>query len=68
VLGFAEPAPERIAQLCVVDELFRGDGVPAVKSFVLLLVSRQPLFPLIAAVVFVRVGDAAVPSKQSAVP
>src|SRR5215475_14405169 len=66
--GFAEPTPERIAQLFVGDELLRGFGVPSAKLFALSLVSRQPLSPLSAAVVFVSVGAAPGPSKQFAAP
>ena len=64
--GFADPVADNTAQLFVGDELFRGFGAPAVKSLLLLLVSRQPKFPLIAAVVLVSVGAELAPSKQLA--
>src|SRR5215831_9116203 len=66
LLGFAEPPPVRIVQLCKALLLFRGLGVPASKSLALSFVSRQPPFFLSAAVVFVSVGAAAEPSKQFA--
>jgi len=65
LLGLADPIPESTAQLFVGDELFRGLGAPIAKSVLLLSVSRQPPFFLIAAVVFVSAGVAA-PSKQFA--
>src|SRR5215475_6548530 len=65
-LGFADPKPNRVVQLCIDDELLCGFGTPDVKSALLSSVSKQPLSSLRAAVVFERVGAAPEPSKQFA--
>src|SRR5437588_11149038 len=69
-LGLASPcpdntpgAPQKFAGECEL----RGIGPPTMKSFRLLSVSMQPLFLRMPAVVFVRVGTAAV-SKHVAKP
>src|SRR2546422_4499942 len=56
-----------LAQEVKGEEPLRGLGEPKEKSFALLSVSVQPLFFLIAAIVFVSVGTGPLPSKQFAV-
>ena len=55
-------------QLFAGDAELRGLGAPAVKSVELLFVSVQPLSARNAAVVLLRAGAAAEPSKKLAVP
>src|SRR5215813_12450677 len=66
-IGFAEPVPERTAQLFVGECEFRGVGAPTTKSLALLSVSVHPSVFLIAAVVLVVAAVGPVPSKQFAV-
>src|SRR5437773_4107556 len=54
-------------QMLKADDVFRGTGVPAVKSAPLLSVSMQPPLPRRSAVVFVSVGAAEPSSKLLAV-
>jgi hypothetical protein len=60
----AEPKPDRVVQSFVADELLRGFGLPTTKSAALSLVSKQPSFFLMAAMVFESCGARPPPSKQ----
>jgi hypothetical protein len=50
------------------EAVFRGAGVPAAKSFALSSVSSQPAPSRNAAVLLLRIGAAAAPSKKFAPP
>src|SRR5262245_49420108 len=67
-LGFADPTPNRVVQLCIDDELLCGFGTAETKLALLSSVSKQPLSSLMAAVVFESPGAAPAPSKQFAAP
>ena len=71
--GEANPMPEGSVgipgwQATAGEELFRGAGLPRVKSLELSFVSVQPLPLRIAAVVFESTSVGPLPSKQFALP